>query len=116
MRHYNKGYLRDEDIAEVRERNRIEDVVGGYVVLREDGPGALTGVCPWAVALHEDGVVNRITVRPEFGTFHCLGCGEGGSVIDFIMRVERADFVRAVELLAARVGFELTRDEPKTGG
>jgi DNA primase len=110
VRYYDKGYLSDEDIAEVRERNPIEEVVAEYVVLREDGPGALTGVCPWAVALHEDGVVNRITVRPKFGTFHCYGCGDGGLVIDFIMRIERVDFVRAVELLAARVGFELIRD------
>lgn len=113
MRYYDKGYLRDEDIAEVRERNLIQEVVGEYVGLREDGPGALTGVCPWAVALHEDGTVNRITVRPKYGTFHCYGCGEGGSVIDFIMRIERVDFVAAVERLADRVGITLNRDEPR---
>jgi DNA primase len=97
------GRIRDSDIAQVRERNRIDEVVGEYVALRRAGAGSLKGLCPF-----HDEKTPSFNVRPTHGTFHCFGCGEGGSVIDFVMRMEHIGFVEAVERLADRVGFRLT--------
>lgn len=47
-------------------------------------------------------------MRPTHGTFHCFGCGEGGDVIKFLMKIDHLPFVEAVERLADRVGFRLT--------
>ena len=40
------GRIREEDIAEVREKARIDEVVSGYVTLRNAGGGSLKGLCP----------------------------------------------------------------------
>jgi DNA primase len=97
------GRIRDADIAEVRERNRIDEVVGEYVALRRAGADSLKGLCPF-----HDEKTPSFNVRPGHGTFHCFGCGEGGSVVDFIMKIEHLGFVEAVERLAERAGIRLT--------
>ncbi|ASR35203.1 DNA primase [Prauserella marina] len=97
------GRIRDSDIAQVRERSRIDEVVGEYVALRRAGGGALKGLCPF----HEEKTPS-FNVRPTHGTFHCFGCGEGGDVIKFIMRIEHLGFVESVERLADGIGLRLT--------
>jgi DNA primase len=97
------GRIRDVDIAEVRERNRIDEVVGEYVALRRAGSDSLKGLCPF-----HDEKSPSFNVRPGHGTFHCFGCGEGGSVVDFMMKIEHLGFVEAIERLADRVGIRLT--------
>ncbi len=88
---------------EVRERNRIDEVVGEYVALRRAGADSLKGLCPF-----HDEKSPSFNVRPGHGTYHCFGCAEGGSVVDFIMKIEHLGFVEAVERLADRVGIQLT--------
>ncbi|MBV8541687.1 MAG: DNA primase [Pseudonocardiales bacterium] len=97
------GRIRDADIVEVRERNRIDEVVGEYVALRRAGADSLKGLCPF-----HDEKSPSFNVRPGHGTYHCFGCGEGGSVVDFMMKIEHLGFVEAVERLAERVGIQLT--------
>ncbi|MGH3915675.1 MAG: DNA primase, partial [Pseudonocardiaceae bacterium] len=97
------GRIRDADIAAVRERNRIDEVVGEYVALRRAGAGSLKGLCPF-----HDEKSPSLNVRPTHGTFHCFGCGVGGSVVDFVMMIDHLGFVEAVEHLADRVGIKLT--------
>ncbi|MDT7579937.1 MAG: primase, partial [Pseudonocardiales bacterium] len=97
------GRIRDSDIAEVRDRVRIDEVIGEYVALRRAGAGSLKGLCPF-----HDEKSPSMNVRPTHGMFHCFGCGESGSVIDFVMKMEHVGFVEAVERLADRIGFRLT--------
>ncbi|MFY9921026.1 MAG: DNA primase [Mycobacterium sp.] len=93
----------DRDIAAIRERVRIEDVVGDYVQLRRAGADSLKGLCPF-----HDEKSPSFHVRPNHGHFHCFGCGEGGDVYAFVQKIEHVTFVEAVELLADRVGFTVT--------
>ena len=97
------GRIRDADIAEVRDRNRVDEVIGEYVALRRASAGSVKGLCPF-----HDEKSPSFNVRPTHGTYHCFGCGEGGGVIDFIIKIEQLGFVEAVEKLADRVGFQLT--------
>ena len=97
------GRIQDADIAEVRGRNRIDEVVGEYVALRRAGADSLKGLCPF-----HDEKSPSFNVRPGHGTYHCFGCGEGGSVVDFVMKIEHLGFVEAIERLADRVGIQLT--------
>jgi DNA primase len=97
------GRIRESDIAQVRDRNRIDDVVGEYVSLRRAGGGALKGLCPF-----HDEKTPSFNVRATHGTFHCFGCGEGGDVIAFLMKIDHLSFVEAVERLAERSGIQLT--------
>src|SRR5919198_2419994 len=97
------GRIRESDIAQVRERNRIDEVIGEYVALRRAGGAALKGLCPF-----HDEKTPSLNVRPSNGTFHCFGCGVGGDVIAFVMQLDHLTFVEAVERLADRVGVALT--------
>jgi DNA primase len=97
------GRIRDGDIAEVRDRTRIDEVIGEYVALRRAGAGSLKGLCPF-----HDEKSPSFNVRPSHGTFHCFGCGEGGDAVAFLMKMEHVGFVEAVERLADRVGFRLS--------
>ncbi|AGB24327.1 DNA primase, catalytic core [Mycobacterium sp. JS623] len=97
------GRIPDRDIAAIRERIRIEDVVGDYVQLRRAGADSLKGLCPF-----HDEKSPSFHVRPNHGHFHCFGCGEGGDVYAFLQKIEHVSFVEAVELLADRVGYTVT--------
>ncbi|MEV1116722.1 DNA primase [Actinosynnema sp. NPDC049800] len=97
------GRIRESDVALVRDRSRIDEVVGDHVSLRGAGAGALKGLCPF-----HDEKSPSFNVRPSHGTFHCFGCGEGGDVIAFVMKIEHLGFVEAVERLADRAGIQLT--------
>lgn len=98
-----KGRIPDRDIAAIRERVRIEDVVGDYVQLRRAGADSLKGLCPF-----HDEKSPSFHVRPNHGHFHCFGCGEGGDVYAFLQKISHVTFVEAVELLADRVGYTVT--------
>jgi DNA primase catalytic core len=64
------------------------------IELRPHGTGHLAGKCPF----HEDSTPSFI-VTPGKNLFHCLGCGAGGTVIDFVMRHDGLSFRHAVEVL-----------------
>ncbi len=96
------GRIRDEDIALVREKAPIADVIGEHVQLRNAGGGNLKGICPF-----HDEKSPSLSVSPSRGLFHCFGCAAGGDVIRFVERIEHLDFSDAVERLAARAGIQL---------
>src|SRR5690625_2772180 len=104
------GLIRNEDIQQVRERARIEDVVGAHVTLKRAGVGSLKGLCPF-----HDERTPSFHVRPHVGFYHCFGCGEGGDVIDFVMKVNHLPFVEAVEFLAGQIGHTLRYEESGSG-
>jgi DNA primase len=97
------GRIADRDITAIRERVRIEDIVGDYVQLRRAGADSLKGLCPF-----HDEKSPSFHVRPNHGHFHCFGCGEGGDVYAFLQKIEHISFVEAVELLADRIGYTVT--------
>jgi DNA primase len=100
------GRIRQEDIAAVRERSPIADVVGEYLQLRPAGGGSLKGLCPF-----HDERSPSFNVTPGKELYHCFSCGEGGDVITFIRKIEHLDFTEAVERLAARAGIELRYEQ-----
>ncbi|MEV7972186.1 DNA primase [Cellulomonas sp. NPDC089187] len=100
------GRIRREDVETVRERARIEDIVGEQVTLKTAGVGSMKGLCPF-----HDERTPSFHVRPQVGLYHCFGCGEGGDVIDFVQKVDGLPFAEAVEYLAGRVGVQLRYEE-----
>ncbi len=97
------GRINDEDIAAVRERARIDEIVGSYVNLRPAGGGSLKGLCPF-----HDERTPSFQVTASRGFFYCFGsCSEGGDVFDFLQKIENLSFTEAVERLADRVGIQL---------
>jgi DNA primase len=100
------GRIRDEDIAAVRERSPIDEVVGEYLQLKNAGGGSLKGLCPF-----HDEKTPSFNVTPARGLFYCFSCAEGGDAIKFVQKIDGLSFVEAVERLAARAGVELRYEQ-----
>lgn len=96
------------DIDEVKSRLNIIDVVGQRVKLKRVGKN-FKGLCPF----HTEKTPSFI-VSPDRQSWHCFGCGKGGSVIDFVMEYEHLEFSEALEELADRVGVKLERHDSDT--
>jgi DNA primase len=100
------GRIREDSIVEVREKARIDDVVSSYVTLRNAGGGSQKGLCPF-----HDEKSPSFHVTPARNFWHCFGCGEGGDVITFLMKIDGLSFVEAVERLAEKYGVQLRRED-----
>lgn len=111
------GRIPERDIAAIRERTPIEDVVGEYVQLKPAGVDSLKGLSPF-----KDEKTPSFHVRPNKGYFHCFSTGEGGDVFSFLMKMEHISFPEAVEQCAQRIGYTINyegggsarREEPGT--
>ena len=101
------GRIRDESIAEVREKARIDDVVGQYVTLRNAGGGSQKGLCPF-----HDEKTPSFNVNPARGTFHCFGCQEGGDVFSFLQKIDGLTLRR----VGRAAGREVRRRAQARGG
>lgn len=87
---------------QLKDRVPIESVVGEYVpTLKRTGSG-FKGHCPF----HKEKTPS-FNVHPDFGFYHCFGCGAHGDVIKFIQEIEKVDFMIALEHLARRAGLEM---------
>jgi len=100
------GRIRDEDIAVVRDRSPIDEVIGEYLHLKSAGGGSVKGLCPF-----HDEKTPSFNVTPSRGLWYCHGCAEGGDVIKFVQKIDALTFVEAVEKLAGRAGIELRYEQ-----
>ncbi len=100
------GRIKDEDIALVRERTPIVEIISEHVTLRPAGGGNLKGLCPF-----HDEKTPSFNVSPARNVYYCHGCGAGGDAISFVMQVEHFTFAEAVERLAARAGITLRYEQ-----
>jgi DNA primase len=100
------GRIRDEDIAVVRERSPIDEVIGEYLQLRSAGGDSLKGLCPF-----HDEKTPSFNVTPARGLYYCFSCGEGGDVIRFVQKIDGLTFIEAVERLAGRAGIDLRYEQ-----
>jgi len=96
--------LSDSFISEITARNDVESVISQYVSLRRRG-NTLVGLCPF----HNE-KTGSFTVYTQTNSFYCFGCGAGGDVINFTMRIENLDYMEAVRTLADRSGLQMPTD------
>jgi DNA primase len=102
------GFLSEEKVSEIRDRSSILEVVSDYVTLKKAGKNH-RGLCPFHSEKTPSFMVNE-----EKQIFHCFGCGEGGDVFTFLMKVGHFSFPQAVEELAKRYGVKLPSRELST--
>lgn len=91
----------EEIIEEVRQSNDIVDVLSQYMRLKRSGRNYF-GLCPF----HNEKSPS-FSVSPDKQIFHCFGCGVGGNVFTFLMKIEGINFVEAVQMLAERAQVQL---------
>jgi DNA primase len=97
--------IKDSSVEAVKATTNIVTVVEGFTRLRKSG-GRFVGLCPF----HQEKTPS-FGVSPDRGTFKCFGCGEGGDAIAFIEKIEKLDFVGAIEWLAGRFNVPLEYEE-----
>ncbi len=95
------GQISESKINEVREQTDIVELISQYVSLKRSGANH-TGLCPFHAEKSPSFSVNSAR---QF--FHCFGCGVGGDVFSFLMKIEGLAFPDAVRRLAKQVGVEL---------
>lgn len=91
----------DSFLQELKLRNDITEIASSYVNLKRHGRN-MVGLCPF----HGEKTPS-FNIYTENGSFYCFGCGAGGDVITFIMKIENLDYVEAVKFLAQRAGMEM---------
>jgi DNA primase len=103
------GTIPSQNIEQIAAANDIVEVIGAYFPLKRAGTN-FKALCPF----HQEKTPS-FTVSPQRQTFHCFGCGVGGSVFRFVMDYEHLDFPAAVRKLAARAGIPVI-EERGAGG
>jgi len=95
----------EEILDEIRTRLDIVAVISEYVPLKKGGKN-FKGLCPFH---HEK--TPSFMVDEERQIFHCFGCGEGGNIFTFIMKMEKLNFPEAIKMLAQKAGVSLPVSE-----
>lgn len=91
----------DSFLQELKLRSDITEIASSYINLKRHGRN-MVGLCPF----HGEKTPS-FNIYTESGSFYCFGCGAGGDVITFIMKIENLDYVEAVKFLAQRAGMEM---------
>ena len=94
-------------LDELKSRVGLADIIGKRVRLQKKGREH-SGLCPF----HTEKTPS-FTVNEDKGFYHCFGCGEHGSVFDFVMKTENLSFPEAVERLALDAGMEVPKSTPE---
>ena len=103
------GTIPSETIEQIAAANDIVEVINSYFPLKRAGAN-FKALCPF----HQEKTPS-FHVSPQRQTFHCFGCGVGGSVFRFVMDYEHVDFPSAVRKLAARVGIPVIEERGPIG-
>jgi DNA primase len=103
------GTIPSQNIEQIAAANDIVEVIGSYFPLKRAGT-TFKALCPF----HQEKTPS-FTVSPQRQTFHCFGCGVGGSVFRFVMDYEHLDFPSAVRKLAARAGVPVIEERGSSG-
>lgn len=91
------------DLDEIRNRANIVEVVSEYVTLRKAGRN-FVGLCPF----HREKTPS-FSVNPDKQIFYCFGCGEGGDVFSFLMKINNTGFPETLKQLAEKLGIALAQ-------
>ena len=90
-------------VEQIKNQLDIVDVISRYVVLKKTGRN-FQGLCPF----HNEKTPSFV-VTPDKQIFKCFGCGEGGDVFTFLMKINNQTFAEVIEEQAANLGIELPK-------
>lgn len=104
-----KGSISENLLEDIRSRTSIVEIVTEYMTLKKSGRNFI-GLCPF----HKEKTPS-FTVNADKQIFRCFGCGEGGDIFSFVMKINNISFPEAVKHLADRIGIVMTYPQPAYG-
>ena len=94
-------------VEQIKNGLDIVDVISKYVMLKKTGRN-YQGLCPF----HNEKTPSFVVTQDK-QIFKCFGCGEGGDVISFLMKINNQSFSEVIEEQAASLGIELPKKNAK---
>ena len=98
--------ISDFFLEQLKNACRIEEIINSYVELKPSGGGRFVGLCPF----HAEKTPSMM-VYTSTQSFYCFGCGAGGDVISFIMKIENLEYIEALKFLSQRAKIDFIEDE-----
>ncbi|MCL5795560.1 MAG: DNA primase, partial [Patescibacteria group bacterium] len=95
------------EVEEIKQRLDIVDFISQYLTLKKSGVNH-KGLCPF----HNEKTPSFM-VSADKQIFKCFGCGAGGDVIEFLMKMENLEFPEALAILADKTGVAINKKSPK---
>ncbi len=96
------SFFPEEILDEIKDHNRIVEVISQYIQVKSSGGATYKALCPF----HSERTPSFV-INDQKQIYKCFGCGEGGDVIHFIMKIENLDFIDAVKFLAEKSNIPL---------
>ena len=100
--------IAEQTIEHIRSSIDIVDLIGQYVQLKKRGHNYF-GICPFHLEKTPSFAVN-----PDKQIYKCFGCGSGGGTINFIMSIEKLEFIESIKFLAEKYGIKINLNSNKT--
>jgi len=108
LRYWQKNMSSSQEVEEIKVRINVDELLRDYLKLQPAGTGTYKAACPF----HNEKTPS-LMVSPQRGSWHCFGCGAGGDIFEFLMKIENLSFPEALKILADRAGVILTRQNPQ---
>lgn len=102
--------ISDFFLEQLKNACRIEEIINSYVEFKPSGGGRFVGLCPF----HAEKTPSMM-VYTNTQSFYCFGCGAGGDVISFIMKIENLEYIDALKFLSQRAKIDFIEDENNLG-
>ncbi|TAL19291.1 DNA primase [Patescibacteria group bacterium] len=96
------------EVEEIKQRLDLAEVIGGYLPLAKAGTGSLKARCPF----HQEKTPSFYVSRDK-QMWYCFGCGEGGDLFTFVMKMEGMEFREVLKILADKAGVKLPEWKPE---
>ncbi len=97
--------ISETTIASIAANVRLSEIAGEYFPVKKRG-GRFSALCPF----HRERTPSFF-INDEKNTYHCFGCGAGGSIFRFVMEMEKISFPEAVRRIGSKAGIEIEEQE-----
>ncbi|MBU0598213.1 DNA primase, partial [Patescibacteria group bacterium] len=99
--------MAQDNIDEIKSKVDVVDLIQEFIQLKPAGTNNFKANCPF----HHEKTPSFMVSRDK-QIWHCFGCGEGGDIFGFLMKMEGLEFPEALRILAKKAGVQLQYQDP----